>query len=185
MLVWHNELMTPAELVEVLTRSRALGFLGDRAIDEVIEHAGGFVDALADVTGSAVDLGAGGGVPGFVLAAARPDLTLTLVDRRTKRTDFLERMVFKYSLRDSVRVEAVDTDTLIATHGAIFDAAVARGFGPPLVTLSTGVQLVKIGGRIVISEPPAGDRWNDADLERLGVTRGPSVRGVVVFSRVR
>lgn len=175
--------MTPTDLVAVLTRSQELGFLGDRPIDEVIDHARGFVDALRGITGQVVDLGSGGGVPGFVIAADRPDLALTLVDRRTKRTDFLDRMVRKHDLRERVRVAAIDTEELIDDHGAEFDAAVARGFGPPLVTLSTGARLVRPGGRVVISEPPDGDRWDPDDLDRIGVEREQSVKGVVVFTR--
>ena len=40
-----------------------------------------------------LDLGAGGGVPGLVIAHDLPDLHVTLLDRRAKRTDFLERVV--------------------------------------------------------------------------------------------
>lgn len=176
--------MTPSDLTAALSQSQRLGFLGDRPIAEVIDHAGGFVEALGDVTGRVVDLGSGGGVPGLVIACARPDVQLTLVDRRTKRTDFLDRMVHKYELLERVTVQAIDTERLIDAHGSEFDAAVARGFGPPLTTLSTGTRLVKIGGVVVISEPPAGDRWAAADLDDLGVERVSMSGGVVVFRRL-
>lgn len=177
--------MTPSDLTAALSQSQRLGFLGDRAIDEVIEHARGFLEALEGVTGRVVDLGSGGGVPGLVIAQHRPDLQLTLVDRRTKRTDFLDRMVHKFRLRDSVTVEAIDTEQLIDRRPSVFDGAVARGFGPPLSTLSTGARLVKIGGVVVISEPPEGDRWDPSDLVELGVERVATSGGVVVFRRTR
>ena len=97
-----------------------------------------------------VDLGAGGGVPGLVIAHDRPDLRLTLVDRRSKRTDFLRRVVRR--LRWSTRVDVVtaDVEAVIGRRGpAAFDAAVARGFGPPDTTLRFATQLVRAGGRIV------------------------------------
>ena len=81
------------EVLDVLAESQRLGFLGGRPIDEVVEHARSFVDALDGVTGTVIDIGAGGGVPGLVVAHDRPDLRLTMVDRRAKRTDFLQRMV--------------------------------------------------------------------------------------------
>lgn len=176
--------MDAADLVAALTSSQRLGFLGDRPIPEVIEHAGGFVSALADVSGRVVDLGSGGGVPGLVVAHERPDLDLTLVDRRTKRTDFLDRMVHKYRLRDRVTVEACDTEELAGRSGGTFDAAVARGFGPPMFTLATGVNLVRSGGLVVISEPPEGDRWDIDETAALGATRRMTAAGVVVFERV-
>ena len=55
-------------VMQVLSESQRLGFLGDRPIDEVVDHARAFVDALEGVTGSVIDLGAGGGLPGFVIA---------------------------------------------------------------------------------------------------------------------
>jgi 16S rRNA G527 N7-methylase RsmG len=73
-------------------------------------------------------------------------------------------------LADRVTVRCCDVTTLI---GALeqFDAVTARGFGPPTATLRAAARLVRPGGRIVISEPPAGDRWISGDVQRLGLTR--------------
>jgi 16S rRNA (guanine527-N7)-methyltransferase len=161
------------DLCEALRESQRLGFLGRRPIEEVVEHARGFVRGLVDVesNGSVVDLGAGGGVPGLVIAYDRVDLRITLLDRRTKRTDFLERIVRRLGWSDRVSVAAVDVDEFSIDREHSFDAAVARGFGPPDETLARGVRLVRPGGRIVISEPPVGDRWDPDLLEQLGVVR--------------
>lgn len=171
------------ELHEALGRSQRLGFLGDRAIPEVIEHARSFVHALAAVSGSVIDLGAGGGVPGLVLAVDRPDLRITLLDRRTKRTDFLAQMVRRLRLADRVSVVAADVDDAIRSGLVDFDAAVARGFGPPEFTLRSAVRCVRPDGLIVISEPPSGDRWNGDLLDELGLQRTPSDARVVRFVR--
>ena len=48
------------------------------------------LDALAP--GRALDLGTGGGVPGIVLALARPDLSWTLVDSVGKKADAAARI---------------------------------------------------------------------------------------------
>jgi 16S rRNA (guanine527-N7)-methyltransferase len=173
-----------AESVHVaLVESQRLGFLGERPIDEVIEHARAFVGALDEVTGTVVDLGAGGGIPGLVIAHDRPDLHLTLVDRRRKRTDFLERVVRRLRWSGRVAVIAADVEAVIATDST-FDAAVARGFGPPDTTLRAAARLVRPAGRIVISEPPSGDRWDQETFAELGICRieTPDTR-VVRFDR--
>jgi 16S rRNA (guanine527-N7)-methyltransferase len=161
------------DLREALHESQRLGFLGTRPIDEVIEHARGFVRGLGEIesTSTVVDLGAGGGVPGLVIAHDRVDLRITLLDRRTKRTDFLERMVHRLGWSDRVVVAAMDVDEFTVDRAHSFDAAVARGFGPPNETLMRAVRLVRPAGRIVISEPPVGDRWDPVLLEQLGVVR--------------
>lgn len=172
-------------LVDALTEAQRLGFLGARPITEVIEHAGAFVEGLSGLSADAhvIDLGSGGGVPGLVIASARPDLRVTLLDRRTKRTDFLERVVRRLGWTDRVSVTAADVTTF--HPGSLYDAAVARGFGPPAETLSAATRLVRVGGRVVISEPPAGDRWSADLLARAGVERvtGPSSH-VAVFVRL-
>lgn len=162
-------------LLDALADARRLGFLGDRDLDEVVAHARVFTRALDDLavagevaTGQdhrlrIVDLGSGGGVPGLVLAADRPDWSLTLVDRRAKRTDFLERVVTRLGWAGRVEVVCSDVNELIQQRPAAYDAVVARGFGPPARTLMMASRLTRRGGRIVISDPPTGDRW-DPDL---------------------
>ncbi len=172
-------------LVEILTEAQHLGFLGARPITEVIEHARAFVGALSELPADArvIDLGSGGGVPGFVIAADRPDLHVTLLDRRTKRTDFLERSVRRLGWTERVSVTATD---VAAFHpDPLFDAAVARGFGPPAETLAVAARLVRVGGRVVISEPPTGDRWDVEVLTQARVERISSPVGrVAVFIRL-
>ncbi len=131
--------------------------LGRRPIGDVIDHATAFVAALEGVAGTVVDLGSGGGVPGLVIARARPDLRLVLVDRRSNRTDHLTRLVRRLDLDD--RVEVVNAD--VGELDLVADAAVARGFGSPASTLRAAVRVVRPGGVIVVSEPPdsPADRW--------------------------
>ena len=163
---------------------RLRGCGGARRIVVGAAHARGFVDALDGVVGEVADLGAGGGVPGFVIAHDRPDLELTLIDRRAKRTDFLERMVRRLRWTDSIHALTADVEQIVRTSPGTFDAVVARGFGPPEPTLSLAVRLARVGGRVIISEPPAGDRWRPDLLAELGVSRVPEGDGpVAVFRR--
>ena len=175
------------ELHEALGESQRLGFLGDRAIADVVEHALLFVDALGDLTSvgggtpHVVDLGSGGGVPGLVIAQQRPEMKLILLDRRTKRTDFLQRIVSRLGWGERVDVVAGDAELFANEYGGIFDGVVARGFGPPEKTLRICAALIREGGRIVISEPPEGDRWAPSLLTRLSLERLPADGRMAVF----
>ena len=179
--------MTDPALVDALGASQRLGMLGDRPIAEVIDHATAFVDALASTAGTVVDLGSGGGVPGLVIARARPDLGMVLVDRRATRTDHLRRLVRRLGLDDRVEVltaEASDLSTLLP--GPV-DAVVARGFGSPAETLRRAAPLLAAGGIVVVSEPPTApdDRWPAELLRSVGLESvGHDDRRVACFRRL-
>ena len=177
--------MAAGGLREALADSQRLGMLGSRPIDEVIEHAQAFVDALSDVTGTVLDLGSGGGVPGLVIAVARPDLRVLLVDRRTARTDHLARLVRRLELDD--RVEVIAADASILRLPTPVDAVVARGFGPPVSTGRIAVAFLRPHGRFVVSEPPgdAPRRWGEDLVRRMHLVRLPhGDPRVAVFAHV-
>lgn len=164
----------------VLGEAQRVGALGRAPINEVIRHALAFVDAMPLDTHTCVDLGTGAGVPGLVLAVVRPDLHVTLVDRREKRTDALHRAVRALGVESTTEIVCAEVETLVANPSWKwrFDAAVSRGFGPPSFTLTMSSVLVRSGGVVVISEPPVDlpSRWSaellrEADViswERLG-----------------
>jgi 16S rRNA (guanine527-N7)-methyltransferase len=117
-----------------------------------------------------IDLGSGGGVPGLVIAVARPDLHVRLLDRSTRRIDGLQRMIARLEL-DS-RVEAICTDVAMYECTEPADAVVARSLAPPAETLRHARRLVdEARGRIVISDPPTGERWPASLLDSLRVRR--------------
>jgi 16S rRNA (guanine527-N7)-methyltransferase len=134
--------------------------IGAAPIADVIDHSRAFVDALAGVSGTVVDLGSGGGVPGLVIAWRRPDLRLVLVDRRMTRADHLRRLVARLGLGDRVSVLATDTRELPRFLDRPVEAVVARGFGAPGVVLDAARPILAETGIVVVSEPPEGpDRW--------------------------
>lgn len=165
-----------AALLAQLERARSLGLLGPGPVEDHLAHAAGFTAALAGVTGRVIDLGSGGGVPGLPIAVDRPDLELVLVDSSARRGDLLESAVARLGLQDRVRVvvgraEVVGRGELRGTA----DAVVARGFGPPPATAECAAPLLRLGGRLVVSEPPEGPpRWPATGIAPLGlVTVGP------------
>lgn len=172
-------------LVEVLTRAQRLGTLGDRPIDEVIDHARYFVAGLVGVTGRVLDMGTGAGVPGLVIAMDRADLELVLVDRRATRMDELSRAVISLGLTERVTVMTVDVETLARDENFVgeCDAVVSRGFGPPEATLRAARPFLKNGGWCVVSEPPHRDpdRWPESLLQELEFSEPQYLQGIVMF----
>lgn len=173
------------ELLAVVEHARSVGMLGTASAQQVIDHSLRFARALTGVTGTVVDIGTGPGIPGLVIAVARPDLRLVLVDRRRTRLDTAERAVRRLGLTGRVEVDCAEVDRFIRDHPHEFDAAVSRSAGPPLVVLDWSLALVVRGGPIVISDPPAGDpnRWPAAELQRREVRRR-GVEGLSVFAHV-
>jgi 16S rRNA (guanine527-N7)-methyltransferase len=173
-------------LIEVLERSRGLGFLGPGSVRVHVDHAAGFAAGIGGAPAQFLDLGSGGGVPGLVLARRWPASRAVLLDARERRCGFLREAVRELDLDGRVVVlwaraeEAGHRDYL---RGA-FDLVAARGFGPPAVTAECGAPFLRVGGMLAVSEPPhdgdAGDpevppaRWPSRGLARLGLAVGPS-----------
>ncbi len=169
-------------LHEALASSQRLGMLGARPVADVVEHALAFVAPLADIGGTVVDLGSGGGVPGLVIAAARSDLCVVLLDRRASRTDHLRRLVRKLDVERRVLVVTTDAATVALERPA--SAVVARAFAAPAVMLRIAVRLVADDGLIVVSEPPRRRQWPPEMLAERAVRRVPwADERVAVFRR--
>jgi len=173
-------------LLEVLERSRSLGFLGPGAVGVHVDHADGFAAGIDRAPTRFLDLGSGGGVPGLVLARRWPESRAVLLDARERRCAFLRDAAQDLHLAERVAVvwaraeEAGHRDEL---RGG-FDLVVARGFGPPAVTAECGAPFLRLGGTLAVSEPPEQDaavaprdvsvRWVPAGLAQLGLTVGRS-----------
>lgn len=171
------------ELRRALAEARALGFLGPGPLEAHAESAAAFIEAVGDLSGAALDLGSGGGVPGLLLAAHYGDVDWVLLDQNRRRTSFLAHQVaiLGWSARVSVyRAAAEDAAHEPALRGA-FAAVVARSFGPPALTAECAVAFLRLGGRLAVAEPPEDReqvRWPPAALARLGLRpiAGPSRR---------
>ena len=92
------------------------------------------------------DIGTGAGLPGLVLAIARPDLTITLVEPLLRRTTFLSEVVDELGL-GAVEVVRGRADVL---HGArTFDVVTSRAVAPLERLLGWSMPLVSATGALV------------------------------------
>jgi hypothetical protein len=135
-----------------------------------------------------IDLGTGGGVPGLVLAVALPWIRWVLVDSMQRRSTILDEAVAQLGMSDRVTVRCCRAEDLgrepEIRHSA--DLVVARSFGPPAVTAECAGPLLRLGGRLLVSEPPdsGGQRWPAGPLQELGIEPVGVERGIMVLAKV-
>ena len=77
-------------LLSVLQLAQDAGVIGNTDLSEEIARARLFVAALRTHPSNAavLDIGSGGGLPGLVIAHDRPDVHITLIDRRENEPIF-------------------------------------------------------------------------------------------------
>ena len=106
------------------------------------------LDALAPRR--ALDLGSGGGVPGIVLALARPDVSWTLVDSVGRKADAMRGFVDALGLRNvtviAERAEVLGRD---AAYRQQVDLVAARACAPLPVLVEYALPLIRVGGALV------------------------------------
>lgn len=159
-----------------------------------------------------VDLGAGGGVPGLVVASDLAEAQVVLLEVNGRRAAFLADAVARCGMEGRVEVLRARAEDVGRDEGrrGRFDAVLARSFGPPGVTAECGAPLLRRGGVLVVSEPPDGregsaggkggmgpqgggagqcdpvgaDRWPAEGLAQLGMVRGAAVHDEFAYQVV-
>ncbi|MBC7373722.1 MAG: 16S rRNA (guanine(527)-N(7))-methyltransferase RsmG [Frankiales bacterium] len=138
------------------------GLLGPREAPRLWErhllNSAGLAELL--VEGQTVaDLGSGAGLPGIVLAAMRPDVTVVLVEPLLRRATFLEEVVAELALRTVVVRRARGEDL---AGSLLVDTVVARAVAPLDRLAGWALPLLHPGGRLLALK---GER---ADSELAG-----------------
>lgn len=148
------------ELQATFGRSFEMGFLGGMPIADQIDHALGFVEIVESELGrppvSVIDLGTGGGMPGLVLSSCWPDTRVVLVDASQRRTEFLVEVVESWpagSRTEVVRGRAEELGRRPDLREMI-EVVTSRSFGPPSATAECAAPFLRVGGVMVVSEPP-------------------------------
>jgi 16S rRNA (guanine527-N7)-methyltransferase len=107
-----------------------------------------FLDSLAAVPlargfATMIDVGAGGGFPGAVLAIALPELRVTAIDGVAKKVAFLQTL--KRTVAPNLEPLHMRDEAMERT----FDVAISRATWDPPVWLEHGARLVAPSGRLI------------------------------------
>ena len=105
---------------------------------------------------SLIDVGTGAGFPGMVLAAARPDLRVLLMDAQQKRLNFLEAVMEAAGIRNVTLLHARAEDAARdRRHREQYDLAAARAVAPLNVLCEYLLPFVRTGGLALCWKGPA------------------------------
>jgi 16S rRNA (guanine527-N7)-methyltransferase len=131
------------------TEGTLRGLIGPREVPRLWERHLVSCAVLAELVphGAKVcDLGSGAGLPGVVLAIARPDVRVTLVEPLLRRTSFLDEVVLELGL-DTCEVLRDRAERL---HGRLtFDVVTSRAVAPLPKLLDWSLPLVAPGGAVI------------------------------------
>lgn len=126
---------------------------------------------------SVTDVGSGAGLPGLVLAIARPDLTVTLVEPMLRRTTFLDEVVGALRLAGRVTVRRCRAEEAVRMVAAA-DVVTARALAPLDRLARWCVPLARVGGRVLALKGASAEREVTAHGAAVRAAGGgvPSIR---------
>lgn len=146
----YAELLATDGVLRGLIGPREVPRLWDRHLINSVALAPAVPDGV-----SVADVGTGAGLPGLVLALARPDLTVTLIEPLLRRTRFLEEVVAELGLGNVTVVRARAEEL----HGtATYDVVTSRAVAPLGRLLEWCMPLVSPNGfALALKGASAGD----------------------------
>jgi 16S rRNA (guanine527-N7)-methyltransferase len=135
---------------ELARRGEELGLIGPLELPRLwTRHIlnSAVLAPLLEAQGRVADVGSGAGLPGLVLAIARPDVHLTLIEPMERRVDWLTSEAARLGLTnvDVVRARAEDVADEI-----VVDQVTARAVSALSKLIPLTVPLVRSGGQLIL-----------------------------------
>ena len=104
-----------------------------------------------------LDVGSGGGFPGIVIAILRPDIQVTLLDARSKKTEFLEGIAEELGL-DVTVLRGRAEELVLSEHAGAYDLVTARAVAPMARLLPWTLPFLRPAGLLYAVK---GERWQE------------------------
>lgn len=128
----------------------------DRSI--IIDH---FIDSLSVIphlpsTGRLLDAGSGAGFPGLPIKIVRPELDVTLLEAKRKKTNFLRQVILLLNLNDITVLHGRAESLLAEKKIPAFDTIIARAFTPLDRLLKLTQPLLQDGGYLIAMKAKEG-----------------------------
>ena len=144
-----------------------------------VEGALPLVDVVGPYEGSVIDVGSGGGSPGFVLASAFPDRKVTLLEAQERKVAALQVFARTFPNVRVVRGRAEEQVT------QCYLVATARALAEPPVATEWCLPLVEVGGVVALLVGPSVELDRVARVaEKVGGGEPELRDGVVVIPKL-
>ena len=153
------------------------------------------LDSLAAVSAFAgaanvLDVGAGGGLPGMVLAISRPDMKVSMIDTVLKKTAFLTQVKAELALAN-VTIHTMRVEQLQVKQP--FDVITSRAFADLSDFVNWSGHLLAEGGQFIalkgVAPPDERERlpqqWKVTELRAIRVPGLDAERHLVFIARAQ
>lgn len=120
---------------------------------------------------SLCDVGSGAGFPGLVVAIARPDIKVTLIEPTTKRTNFLSEVVEMCNL-DNVEVVNGRAEDVIEKKRESFDVVTARAVAYLDILSELCLPFVKLNGLFIALKGSKGLEEYETSAKAIKILGG-------------
>jgi 16S rRNA (guanine527-N7)-methyltransferase len=176
----------PVGLDKVREFTRALaelgeerGLIGPREAERIWSRHVLNSGVLAEVLepGHVIDVGSGGGLPGLVVAIARPDVHVTLIEPMERRTAWLEEQVQALGLENVTVCRARAQE---APYVEAADQVTARAVSALRTLIPLVAPLVKPGGELVLMKGASAAREIDEAAKQIKMFGLSDVRVVTL-----
>lgn len=166
-------------VASLAARGEELGLIGPRELPQLwSRHILNSVLIAPLLRGRVGDVGSGAGLPGLVLAIARPDVEMTLIEPMERRTDWLRSEVERMSLENVRVLRARAEDVPGSGELKPLDQVTARAVSALRTLIPLTAPLVRSGGELLLLK---GARVTDELAAAQKVVRKHRLQDIAVL----